>query len=217
VDIEAYHRTELRIALDGADSRRAMPSIAAGVRSILDVGCGAGQTLIASRLGPSVRAVGLDPDFEALALGRRLGAPVQLVHGRGESLPFASGCFDMVISRVALPYMRLRSALGEMARVLRPGGTLWLLLHSLEHVAREMLGFLRVGELRPALHRLYVMANGFLANAAGIEIPSPVSGRYESFQTVAGMRRQLAALGFENFKARDGQHFTFTATKVCLQ
>jgi hypothetical protein len=30
VDVEAYHRTELRIALDGADSRRAMPSIAPG-------------------------------------------------------------------------------------------------------------------------------------------------------------------------------------------
>jgi SAM-dependent methyltransferase len=214
VDIEAYHRTELRIALDGADTRRAMPAIPSGVRSILDVGCGAGQTLIASRLDTSVRAVGLDPDFEALALGRRLGAPVHLVHGRGESLPFASGSFDMVISRVALPYMRLRSALGEMARVLRPGGTLWLLLHRFGHVAREMLGLLRLGEVRPALHRLYVMANGVLANTMGLEIASPVSGRYESFQTQAGMRRRLSRLGFENFSARAGHHFTLTATKV---
>jgi ubiquinone/menaquinone biosynthesis C-methylase UbiE len=214
VDIEAYHRTELRIALDGADSRRAMPAIPPGVRSILDVGCGAGQTLIASRLDASVRAVGLDPDFTALALGRRMGAPVDLVHGRGESLPFASNSFDMVISRVALPYMRLRSALGEMSRVLRPGGTLWLLLHSVQHVVHEMLDFLRAGQLRPALHRLYVMGNGMLANATGIEIPSPVSGSYESFQTPAGMRRQLTRLGFDNFTAREGSHFTFTATKV---
>ena len=122
MDVEAYHRMELRIALDGADSRRAMPVIPPGVTSILDVGCGAGQTLIASRLRPAVRAVGVDPDFEALALGRRLGAPVHLVHACGESLPFAADSFDMVISRVAVPYMRRGSALAEMARVLRPGG-----------------------------------------------------------------------------------------------
>ena len=214
MDVEAYHRMELRIALDGADSRRAMPVIPPGVTSILDVGCGAGQTLIASRLRPAVRAVGVDPDFEALALGRRLSAPVHLVHAFGESLPFAADSFDMVISRVAVPYMRLRSALAEMARVLRPGGSLWLLLHSFTHVVNEMLDFVRVGNLRPALHRLYVMANGALANTTGIEIPSPVSGRYESFQTAGGMRRQLARLGFDNFAAREGTHFTFTATKV---
>jgi len=214
VDVEAYHRTELRIALDGADSRRVMPVIAPGVRSILDVGCGAGQTLIASRLDASVCAVGLDPDFAALALGRRMGAPVHLVHGRGEALPFASNSFDMVISRVALPYMRLRSALGEMSRVLRAGGSLWLVLHSIEHVAREMLDCLRLGELRPALHRMYVMANGLLANATGIEVASPVNGRYESFQTEAGMRRLLTRVGFDNLVARPGQHFIFTANKV---
>ena len=214
MDAETYHRMELEIALDERDRRRAMPAIDASVQSILDVGGGAGQTLIASRLGPQVRAVCLDPDLGALSLGRRLTSDVCFVQGAGERLPFPSASFDMVFSRVALPYMRMRSALPEMARVLRPHGKLWLLLHPFSLVARELVEQACAGDVRAVLHRLYVMANGALANAVGLEIPSPASGRYESFQTAWGMRRELGRLGFDRFEASAGDHFTFSAIKA---
>jgi SAM-dependent methyltransferase len=192
-----------------------MPPIDPSVRSVLDVGCGAGQTLIASRLAPGVTAVGIDPDSSALALGRRLGAPVHLVQARGERLPFAAESFDMVFSRVALPYMRLRTSLPEMSRVLRPGGKLWFLLHPLSHVMRELAEHASAGHVRATLHRLYVIFNGTMVATAGLEMPSPASGKYESFQTSWGVCRELRRLGFEQFAADRGRgHFVFRAVKV---
>jgi SAM-dependent methyltransferase len=202
----AYHRQELSIALDASDARRKMPVIEAGVHRVLDVGCGAGQTLIASRLPREVVALGMDPDFEALRMGRTLDRRLRFVCARGERLPFASGTFDLVISRVALPYMRVRAALAEMARVLRPGGRIWIVLHSFRMVAREMLGQLKARRVKPVLHRLYVLCNGTLMNAFGVELRSPFNGRYESFQTVRAMRRELARLGFRDV-ARDARGF----------
>src|SRR2546421_12144982 len=133
-DIEAYHVLELQIACNPADTRRVMPKIRPQHRRILDVGCGAGQTLIASGLAPEVTAIGGDSDARALALGRRLDKRIRFVCAKGESLPLPSNHFDLVISRVSLPYMRRRAALAEMARVLAPGGDAWFVLHPASRV-----------------------------------------------------------------------------------
>jgi len=213
VAIGTYHLLELQIASNPADTRRVMPAIRSEHRHILDVGCGAGQTLLASALGREVTAIGIDRDAEALKLGRRLGDRVQFVCARGETLPIKSGYFDLVMSRVALPYMNTRSALGEMARVLRPGGSIWIALHP---AARELDAFVRsVGglRLRDALHRLYVLANGALSHFLGREFALPLTARYESFQTEAGIVRQLRRLGFEDIKVQNKVFFVVTATK----
>ena len=209
----AYHRQELRIALDAGDPRRKLPMIDAGVHRVLDVGCGAGQTLIASRLPREVVAIGMDPDLDALRMGRTLDRRLRFVCALGERLPFAAGTFDLVISRVALPYMRIRTALAEMSRVLRPGGRLWVVLHSFRMVAREMLDQLRAMRLKPVLHRMYVMGNGALMNAAGIEVRSPFNGRYESFQTGGAMRRELARAGFRDVSPDPRGFFALSAIK----
>ena len=137
MDIGAYHVLELQIASDPADTRRVMPAIGARHRRILDVGCGAGQTLIASRLGADVTAIGIDRDGTALALGRKIDPRMRFVRASGETLPLPSAFFDLAISRVSLPYMRNREALAEMARVLREGGELWLALHPFSLAWRE--------------------------------------------------------------------------------
>jgi SAM-dependent methyltransferase len=48
----------------------------------------------------------------------------------GEELPFADRSFEVVICRVALPYMDNHRALSEIARVLRPGGKFFLKIHA---------------------------------------------------------------------------------------
>jgi demethylmenaquinone methyltransferase/2-methoxy-6-polyprenyl-1,4-benzoquinol methylase len=104
---------------------------AAAPALVLDVATGtAGVALqIAARGGG--RVVGLDLTEEMLrraqATVRSAGARrrVALVAGRAERLPFPDACFDALTFTYLLRYVRdPQSTLAELARVLRPGGTM---------------------------------------------------------------------------------------------
>jgi ubiquinone/menaquinone biosynthesis C-methylase UbiE len=213
MDIGAYHVLELQIASDPVDSRRVMPTIGAQHRRIVDVGCGAGQTLIASRLKDDVVAFGVDRDHGALSLGRMLYPRLRLIRARGEQLPLPSNYFDLAISRVALPYMRTTAALSEMARVLTPGGDLWIALHPFSFVWGELKAALKRRRWGAALNRIYALANGGLEHFTGRELPVAWRGRHNSFQTEARIVRTLAALGFENIRVDKRRFFVVTASK----
>lgn len=97
--------------------------------TVLDVGTGAGHTALA--LAPLVRHVdALDLTEEMLEEGRKLGRQrgvdnIAFRIGDAMALPFADGSVDIVTCRRAAHHFRdVRTALGEMARVLRPGGRL---------------------------------------------------------------------------------------------
>ena len=212
-DFGAYHVLELQIASDPADTRRVMPAIGRDVERVLDVGCGAGQTLIASSLGSHVTAIGIDCDPRAVKLGKQIDARVRLVCSRGESLPLRGDYFDLVVSRVALPSMNTDTALSEMTRVLRPGGKIWLALHPIERVKDELVQSLRRFQFGRALHRAFVMVNGLLSDLAGVEIRSPVTGRYDTYQTEEGITRRLQHLGYEDIKVSKKAFFVVTASK----
>ncbi|HSN75228.1 MAG TPA: class I SAM-dependent methyltransferase, partial [Anaerolineae bacterium] len=154
-----YHLRELAIAQSPADPRHVMPAILPRHRRILDIGCGAGQTFIASDLAPGVQAAGLDVDFEALLLGRELTQRVCFVAGQAEHLPFPDARFDLVLSRVTLPLTDLPAAVREIGRVTAPGGDLWLVLHSLDKTLRDLRESLRSGQWKRALYRSSVLAN----------------------------------------------------------
>lgn len=215
MDLARYHFLELQIASNPADTRRVMPRVHGGYRRVLDVGCGAGQTLVASCLDAGVTAVGVDLDGGALRLGRAIDPRIRYVQARGESLPLPTAHFDLVISRVALPYMNQRAALAEMARVLAPGGALWLALHPACAVLAQLREHLRRGEWRPALRRLYALANGALFHLTGGELRAPGKGhaRFESFQTPERMRLELEALGFEDIRMERRAFFVVTARR----
>ena len=99
---------------------------------VLDVGCGAGiDTLIASRLvGIRGHAIGVDMTPAMLEKARRsaveMGATnVEFREGLAEALPVDDGWADVVISNGVVNLFPDKVAgLGEMARVLRPGGRL---------------------------------------------------------------------------------------------
>jgi ubiquinone/menaquinone biosynthesis C-methylase UbiE len=124
---EHYHLAELRIALDPSHPAHLLPPALPRSQKVLDIGCGAGQTLFA--VYADRVSFGLDIDFDALKLGRSLTGNVCFVCGRAEFLPFSHNYFDMIMSRVALPYTNISASLKEIHRVLRRGGQLWMTLH----------------------------------------------------------------------------------------
>ena len=101
-------------------------------QSVLDIGCGAGfDVFVAARLvGPQGRVVGIDVTQRMVEKAKehlsRLGlkqAAFQL--GNAEALPFPDKDFDVVISNGVLNLtLDKNKAVGEIYRVLRPGGRL---------------------------------------------------------------------------------------------
>jgi len=88
--------------------------------SALDVACGTGVVarLLAERVGPRGRVVGLDRNDAMLAVARRLRPDVRWERGDAAALPFDDGSFDLVASQAALMFFGDRlAALRELGRV----------------------------------------------------------------------------------------------------
>jgi SAM-dependent methyltransferase len=105
--------------------RAALPHPDASGARALDAGCGTGfQMALLRELGFNTHGVDLSGGLLALARRKFPGAP--LARGDLESLPYRDGAFDVVVccgstlSFVDAP----ERALGELARVLAPGGAL---------------------------------------------------------------------------------------------
>ncbi len=103
---------------------------------ILDMGCGAGRhSFEAYRRGADVIAFDQDADelakvrewFTAMAEAGEVppGASADVKEGDALALPFADGEFDRVIAAEVLEHIPADiQAIAELARVLRPGGTM---------------------------------------------------------------------------------------------
>jgi SAM-dependent methyltransferase len=96
---------------------------------ILEVGCGRGIALpvLASRLAPRA-LVGIDVDQELVAIAQQrlrvLDVDATVHHADVRELPFADASFDLVIDFGTCYHVsRAETALAEIGRVLRPGGS----------------------------------------------------------------------------------------------
>ena len=171
----------------------AAAGIATGDR-ILDVACGTGVVAreAARRTGPGGRVVGFDANAGMLAVACELAdaapsggaslAPMEWQQGAAESLPFPDSHFDAVACQFGLMFFEdRRAAIGEMRRVLRPGGRLaiavWGGLAAMPVFAAEVALFQRIAGQRAAdaLRAPFVLGDrAALARVAiegGIEAP----------------------------------------------
>ena len=102
---------------------------ALNTRAALDVGCGAGHASFAmASAGAHVIAYDISDDMLAVVTkegaGRGLTA-IETRRGPAEKLPFGDAAFDLVATRFSAHHWRdVPSALAEIRRVLKAGGTL---------------------------------------------------------------------------------------------
>ena len=102
---------------------RATARIGPGMR-VLELGCGTGEfTRRVAPAGPSLVALDLSAELLARARARVLDG-ARFVRGNAEALPFPAGAFDVVYGCSVLHHLDLEMALGEVRRVLGPGGRL---------------------------------------------------------------------------------------------
>lgn len=100
---------------------------------ILDAGCGVGDLL--GLLQATYRVVGIDSSEEAISYCTQRVPGINLIRGNVTTMPFENACFEGIVSLDVLYHEWVRNdaeALGEMYRLLKPGGKLFLQLPAYE-------------------------------------------------------------------------------------
>ena len=150
-----WHRAYIQNAyreLENGTTRNQLDTLnidATGKR-VLDVGCGPGNLLVALATDTPELLVGVDVDAVFLTSGRsRIGQLIDLsstdpvlLRASLPTLPFADETFDLVTCFLVMPHVPDdKVALTELARVLKPGGTLALSGHGLGFPLRYLKRF----------------------------------------------------------------------------
>ena len=119
-------------------------------KRVLDVGCGPGNLLVALSTDTPELLVGVDIDAIFLSYGRSQveklvenpSATPTLLRAALPTLPFADETFDLVTCFLVMPHVPDDSvALTELARVLKPGGTLAISGHGFGFPLRYLKRF----------------------------------------------------------------------------
>jgi SAM-dependent methyltransferase len=189
-----YHLREYRGLLQTKPGAPVARMIGDAGGRILDVGCGIGQMLfwLARRSRPDL-LVGVDFDRNALGFGRNMslsgsepGRPVRFAAADAARLPFLDRSFDLVICRVVLMSVPVRPVLRELARLVAPGGRLYLHLTGPGYYVEELLRGRWKGSL-------FALLNGVLMHALGRQIR--VARLWNNFQTVGRVVKILESEG----------------------
>jgi len=114
---------------DGADAEyveQILPLTAellAGYDRVLDVGAGEGQVSRLVAAGGASTVVGVDPTAAQVGEAKTRGAGPSYLRAVADNLPFDEASFDAVLACLVFEHIEaVDEAIGEVARVLRPGG-----------------------------------------------------------------------------------------------
>ncbi len=142
----AYHELEQGITRKQLGTL----NIKAADRKVLDVGCGPGNLLVALSTDNPRLLIGVDVDATFLSIGySKIKESINpsskvptLIRASLPTLPFADETFDLVTCFLVMPHVPDdKVALTELARVLKPGGTLAISGHGFGFPLRYLKRF----------------------------------------------------------------------------
>ncbi len=110
-------------------ARYSFASSQVGGKVVLDCACGVGYGSYLMRIqGRAALVIGVDRSVEAIARARRYSATgVEYLVADATALPFRKGAFHLAVSFESIEHIRdQRGFMKEIARVLRPGASLYL-------------------------------------------------------------------------------------------
>lgn len=117
--------------------RRLGSALPQSIDRILEVGCSTGfKTFALQHRFPNAAVAGVDPDADGIALARGMAARLDaarfprtptFTEAVGENLPIDDNSIDLIVCITTIEHVaNVDDCLAEMARVLRPGGVLYL-------------------------------------------------------------------------------------------
>jgi cyclopropane fatty-acyl-phospholipid synthase-like methyltransferase len=185
-----YFRPVERFHMHFARTMWVFDNVRSGAR-VLDVGCGAGTLALLKRKG--VELAGVDLSSECAWAARRNGYDASC-RADLRRLPFADASFDYVVSLDVLGHVPLEektAVVGEMARVLRPGG---VTMHGIECTDRRAQK--SYDEMTPEELRRFIQIDGHV----GLEEEEEQAARFRRrFAHVRWEPRYALCLSSEEF------------------
>jgi demethylmenaquinone methyltransferase/2-methoxy-6-polyprenyl-1,4-benzoquinol methylase len=169
--------------------------------TVLDVATGTAAVAIELVQLTGCRVVGLDQSHEMLATGRErveragLADRIELVEGTAERLPFDDFSFDALSFTYLLRYVEDPGAtMAELARVVRPGGTIGMQEFGLPRGLARPAWELYVGIGLPAL--------GAVVSPGWRRVGSFLGPSIRDFHRGTNLPRLWADAGIEDVRAR---------------
>jgi demethylmenaquinone methyltransferase/2-methoxy-6-polyprenyl-1,4-benzoquinol methylase len=185
-------------------------------RTILDVATGTGDLAIElARRIPEAQVTGVDISENMLALGRgkvaerELAGRVTLAAGDAEALDFAGDSFDCVTVAFGVRnFGNIEAGLGEMCRVIRPGGACFVLEFS--EPTTPLFGW----AYRIYFHRVLPLLGRAVSRdaVAYTYLPASVDG-FPSPERFAEMLRQAGFSHVEKRRLTGGVAYIYKALK----
>ena len=154
-------------------------------KDVVDIGCGGGR-LVRELVDLGARAVGVEISERQLAaaVAHDGGSGARYLVGRGEDLPLADATMDAAVFMRTLhhvPTADQTAALGEAARVLRPGGVVYVVEPLAEGDYFELVSMVEDEvEVREAAQRA-------LRDAADVGLHRQTTVEYEVAMTISSI------------------------------
>lgn len=171
------------------------------IKRVLDIGCGAGQELLPFVESKNTYGVGIDIGEElgkvAPKLARQTNSSDKLgfCRSQGEELPFKDESFDVVLCRVALPYMDNKKAIAEIARVLSPNGAFLLKTHALPFYFGMLRERAKTLSPKQLAYPIICLVAGAWHSFTGTQLKNGIWSGKEIFQTKNFLTKELAKHG----------------------